>query len=625
MKSSVLILLAAAFISTAVAKCPNSCSGKGRCGEDDLCTCYPGYTGRDCSGRTCQYGRAWGDAPHSRRTGGDAQNSEVTGNAHHYAECSNAGECDRKTGECTCNDGFSGDGCRYSTCPNDCSGHGTCEYSSEVTTEGHFFETTARTSTHIRANNDRQYNLWDNKATRYCKCDPYYYGNDCSLRMCPRGNDPLTKMVPNMLGANIEERNEVQTVTISAANTYANNKGVYVGLAGSFTLTYTDAYGQPWTTRPIRVKTKLTGDKLSFLASAPTTITDTGARLNLFQRHDTVKFSSSSTLAVVKEATPTTITTQGAVGSSDVAGASGNYIVLANPDTGEVGVQRALMELPNQVIPSIQVDETITPTSNVFRITFSDAANSGDQHMLQCKVDACTHDGCQPRSDGVKGLFQVSSAVASSSFTTTIAEAATGDFTNIPSSFSDLTAVTTAAATLVVKSFSGTNSGDTLTRTAGDTLAGFGDLSGEAGLNFLFFNTFSGDDLGQSTAIVAGTVTDDNTKGVANTKVTFADDGHDLGVGDTVQIAHSSTYIVKVVEVASAVVTFDRDMGTTAENDVLYFTKVTASPCTVEETTKGTSELLECSGRGLCDDSTGTCECFEGYTDEDCSKQTVLF
>merc|ERR1712072_709751 len=220
------------------------------------------------------------------------------------------------------------------------------------------------------------------------------------------------------------------------------------------------------------------GSELSFLASAPKTITDSGARLNLFQRHDTVKFSSSSTLAVVKASTPTTITTQGNVGTEDVPGATGNYIVLANPDTGEVGVQRALMELPNQVIPSIQVDETITPTSNVFRITFNDAANSGDQHMLKCKVDACTHDGCQPRSDGVKGLFQVSSAVATDFSTppTTIAEAASGDFTNIPTPFSDLTVVTTAATTLAVKTFSGTNSGGTLTRTAGDPLA-FGDLS----------------------------------------------------------------------------------------------------------------------------------------------------
>merc|ERR1711871_550954 len=533
----------------------------------------------------------------------------VTGNAHHYAECSNAGECDRKTGECTCNDGFSGDGCRYSTCPNDCSGHGTCEFSSEVSTEGHFFETTARTSTHIRANNDRQYNLWDNKATRYCKCDPYYYGNDCSLRMCPRGNDPLTKMVPNTLGANIEERNEVQTVTISAANTYANNKGKNVGLAGSFTLTYTDAYGQPWTTRPIRVKTQIqaaadvsTNDpKLSQTASS-NKISDTGARLSLFQKHDTVLYSGAAdSVHIVKTVSASEIVTQLSIGS-DVAAANSATLTLNNPDSGEVGVQRALMELPNQVIPSIQVDETITPTSNKFRITFSDAANSGDQHMLKCKVDACTHDGCQPRSDGVKGLFQVSSAVDS-----------------------DLSTDPTTAITGKVAGTKNTASPAVLTTTT--TVHSLGDLSSNAGLNFLFFNTFSGDDLGQSTAIHAKSVAhSDSGEKVASNTLTWTDGNHGLAIGDTVQVAFgSSVYVAKVINVATAVVTFDRDIGTSVTGNTIYFTKVTASPSTVEETTKGTSELLECSGRGLCDDSTGVCECFEGYTDEDCSRQTVLF
>merc|ERR1712072_884993 len=72
-------------------------------------------------------------------------------------------------------------------------------------------------------------------------------------------------------------------------------------------------------------------------------------------------------------------------------------LTLLNQDCGEIGVTRALTELPNQVIPSITVDETITTRVNVFRITFSDVANSGDQAMLSCRVDACDTDGCQPR------------------------------------------------------------------------------------------------------------------------------------------------------------------------------------------------------------------------------------
>merc|ERR1719240_1575514 len=38
----------------------------------------------------------------------------------------------------------------------------------------------------------------------------------------------------------------------------------------------------------------------------------------------------------------------------------------------------------------------------------------------------------------------------------------------------------------------------------------------------------------------------------------------------------------------------------------------------------GTMESKVCSGRGLCDESTGECACFAGYTDVDCSVQNAL-
>jgi hypothetical protein len=46
--------------------------------------------------------------------------------------------------------------------------------------------------------------------------------------------------------------------------------------------------------------------------------------------------------------------------------------------------------------------------------------------------------------------------------------------------------------------------------------------------------------------------------------------------------------------------------------------------CTVSVTTVGTTNQDTCSSRGSCDGGSGLCSCYEGYTDEDCSLQTVL-
>merc|ERR1712146_109733 len=94
--------------------------------------------------------------------------------------------------------------------------------------------------------------------------------------------------------------------------------------------------------------------------------------------------------------------------STQVTSSTTITLTLVNQDAGEIGVTRALTELPNQVIPSITVDETITTRVNVFRITFSDIANAGDQASLSCRVDACDTDGCQPRKGAM--VAQQSSA-----------------------------------------------------------------------------------------------------------------------------------------------------------------------------------------------------------------------
>lgn len=103
----------------------NYCNGHGRCasnGTDCICDIGWGswfeltnYRAPDCSARSCPSGPAWSDLPLTNTT------------AHQPAECSNAGLCNRLTGQCVCNAGFEGKACNRYKCPNDCSGHGRCK------------------------------------------------------------------------------------------------------------------------------------------------------------------------------------------------------------------------------------------------------------------------------------------------------------------------------------------------------------------------------------------------------------------------------------------------------------------------------------------------------------------
>lgn len=243
-----VLALATSYVS---AECNNMCSGHGKCGANDACTCYRNWRGNDCSERTCQFGVAFidtaqGDLDHDGTidapgavnlvktqwapdsTGGTFEeyfDFEVAETAHAYMECSNKGLCDRTSGECVCFDGYEGSACQRTVCHNSCSGKGVCRNIVDM----------AQSLTVGK----RPYQLWDGLKNQACVCDPGYSGVDCRTRLCPKGADPLDD-------GKVYETQSVKT----AATT----------IGGTFTLTYTDLFGEAWTTTAIPAVNGATGE-----------------------------------------------------------------------------------------------------------------------------------------------------------------------------------------------------------------------------------------------------------------------------------------------------------------------------------------------------------------------------
>lgn len=157
------------------------------------------------------------DSSYGISSGEVALNSESAGVAadegHFFAECSNRGTCDTATGTCSCFPGYEGIDCGRSVCPNGCSGHGKCRYSSEQLSS---------------------YSLWDANKRQQCSCDPGWSGTDCSQRLCIKGQDPLEQGGDSF---------EVQSITLNCTSGGS--------LGGAWRITFTDVFGEALPTSPI--------------------------------------------------------------------------------------------------------------------------------------------------------------------------------------------------------------------------------------------------------------------------------------------------------------------------------------------------------------------------------------
>jgi hypothetical protein len=244
----IVLSLLLALSSKVQAGCDNQCSGHGTCGFDEICTCYDNWgvglthDSGDCSERVCPYEIAWIDTP------------TFDGLFHNYAECANRGICDRSTGECQCFDGYEGKGCQRTSCPNDCSGHGTCEYIEDMEFDQSWDDLSVQVYRDTMAT--YTYTNWDEHKIRGCVCDATYTDTDCSKRLCPHGTDVLDQR-DNLL---VSAKYQKQTILIPASSTLSAD--VY---AETFALTFKSRLNETFTTYPIVAPSDdETADKAAF-------------------------------------------------------------------------------------------------------------------------------------------------------------------------------------------------------------------------------------------------------------------------------------------------------------------------------------------------------------------------
>lgn len=175
----------------------------------------------------------------------DSDHRIQSDSAHAYAECSNAGVCNRISGQCECYPGFAGVACQRMQCPGTptCSGHGTCRS--------------------VRHLSHGQYRLWNRDMLQGCECDPGYYGGDCSMRKCRIGIDPLY----------LDDNGAIQFpffffAVMTTASTYDLSNGHPQAGPGRFTIKVYDQQGQAFHTQPISAPATC-ADMVSALEALP--------------------------------------------------------------------------------------------------------------------------------------------------------------------------------------------------------------------------------------------------------------------------------------------------------------------------------------------------------------------
>jgi hypothetical protein len=407
--------------------------------------------------------------------------------------------CDRSSGECECFPGYEGRGCRRQKCPNDCSGNGRCIYNSAANST-YVAEAAAKFGSQF----------WDAGRTRVCACDRGWQGYDCSSRICPKGDDPVTDCRTggtndrNSAAHNMVQRLWVQThAATSGCTTQSNTQvglmagmhrtdqtdgwcqndlaagacatagyhhngykcitghltkatcpagdsGVWVGnacnpnvlittgdtanavnndaanavfnLYGYISLKYTDMFGGEYFTRPILIDSSNAARQTDFDMRPTQQWAYTKGQM--YQTSASApgdgKLHAHGTCSVNTLLTEGDCADAGAVWTASttgfhLGGAATTTHATVSQDRMKTAtlkrysadrIRHALQDLPNFVIPTVNVTNFVDGGNmiwgNAFDITFTDTATSGEQNLLECVFDSARGcDGAQPKMKSV--------------------------------------------------------------------------------------------------------------------------------------------------------------------------------------------------------------------------------
>ena len=351
------LLLAFALVASTYAVCDNQCSGHGTCMTDDVCKCFDNWgvglshDSGDCSDRVCPFELAWVDTP------------DKTGSFHKYAECAGRGICDRTTGECACFDGYEGKGCQRTACPNDCSGHGTCEYLEDMAFAATWNDYDRRGLKHNAKT--FEFHSWDSGKIRGCVCDAQYGDVDCSKRMCPYGTDILDVRDNLDVTLKYQEQKLIFVSSDHTPNQAEGVGGVDTMKGETFALTFKSRLNETFTTIPI-VFDATASDK-DFVSDVQLALLNLPNRVIDGVQVTSARYSTSSQ----------------AFGDTGVLGAenSGGFTSGGNAD----GLGASGANLRDMLVITVK---------------FTGDGVQGPQHLLSVEDYEC-NDGCTPKLTGL--------------------------------------------------------------------------------------------------------------------------------------------------------------------------------------------------------------------------------